>query len=270
MAFQNPRDTDMSDADSPFQPIDAARLSDAVVAQIEALILQGVLRPGERLPGERELAERMGVSRPSLREALAAMQADGLLVTRPGAGVFVADVLGSAFSPALVRLIARHPQAADDYLTFRKDLEGLAAERAAMAAGETDLAVLDRIVQAMRHAHASPDPQIEAALDADFHMAIVESSHNLIALHLMRAMQDLLRQGMLFNRPRIFASPELRDRLLDQHIAINDALQARDGPRARAVLEDHLDLVARTLTAQRRADDHAAVARLRLQNRRAP
>ena len=63
---------------------------------------------------------------------------------------------------------------------------------------------------------------------------------------------------------------ELRDRLLDQHIAINDALQARDGPRARAVLEDHLDLVARTLTAQRRADDHAAVARLRLQNRRAP
>ena len=109
----------MSDPDSPFQPIDAARLSDAVVAQIEALILQGVLRPGERLPGERDLADRMGVSRPSLREALAAMQADGLLVTRPGAGVFVADVLGSAFSPALVRLIARHPQAADDYLAFR-------------------------------------------------------------------------------------------------------------------------------------------------------
>ena len=252
---------------SPFRPIDAARLSDAVVAQIEALIVQGILRPGERLPGERELAERMGVSRPSLREALARMQADGLLVTRPGSGVSVADVLGSAFSPALVQLMARHPRAADDYLTFRKDLEGLAAERAATAAGETDLAVLDRIVQAMRHAHASPDPQAEAALDADFHMAIVEASHNLIALHMMRAMQDLLRQGMLFNRPRIFASPELRDRLLDQHIGINDALQSRDGPRARAALEEHLDLVARTLSIQRRADDDAATARLRLSNR---
>ncbi|MCG6111001.1 MAG: FadR family transcriptional regulator [Paracoccus sp.] len=257
----------MTDPDSPFHPIDAARLSDAVVAQLEALILQGVLRPGERLPGERDLAERMGVSRPSLREALAAMQADGLLVARPGSGVFVADVLGSAFSPALVRLIARHPQAADDYLTFRKDLEGLAAERAAIAAGDTDLEVLDRIVQAMHHAHATPDPQAEAALDADFHMAIVEASHNLIALHMMRAMQDLLRQGMLFNRPRIFASPDLRDRILDQHIAINDALQMRDGPQARAALEEHLDLVAQTLSAQRRADDHAAVARLRLHNR---
>ncbi|QBX34688.1 FadR family transcriptional regulator [Paracoccus liaowanqingii] len=256
--------------DTPFQPIDPTRLSDAVVAQIEALILQGVLRPGERLPGERELAGRMGVSRPSLREALAAMQADGLLITRPGDGVFVAQVLGSAFSPALVRLISRHPQAADDYLTFRKDLEGLAAERAAVAAGETDLQVLDRIVQSMRHAHVSPDPQIEAALDADFHMAIVEASHNLMALHMMRAMQDLLRQGMLFNRPRIFASPDLRDRILDQHIAINDALQLRDGPASRAALEDHLDLVARTLIAQRRADDHAAVARLRLRNRADP
>lgn len=257
----------MTDPDSPFHPIDAARLSDAVVAQLEALILQGVLRPGERLPGERDLAERMGVSRPSLREALAAMQTDGLLVARAGSGVFVADVLGSAFSPALVQLIARHPQAADDYLTFRKDLEGLAAERAAIAAGDTDLEVLDRIVQAMHHAHATPDPQAEAALDADFHMAIVEASHNLIALHMMRAMQDLLRQGMLFNRPRIFASPDLRDRILDQHIAINDALQMRDGPQARAALEAHLDLVAQTLSAQRRADDHAAVARLRLHNR---
>ncbi|RJL01831.1 FadR family transcriptional regulator [Paracoccus aestuarii] len=260
----------MPPADNPFQPIDAARLSDAVVAQIELLILQGVLRPGERLPGERDLAERLAVSRPSLREALAAMQADGLLVARPGSGVFVADVLGSAFSPALVRLIARHPQATDDYLAFRKDLEGLAAERAATAAGRPNLEVLDRIIQAMRHAHASPDPQAEAALDADFHMAIVEASHNLIALHMMRAMQDLLRQGMLFNRPRIFAAPELRDRLLDQHIAINDALQSRDGPAARAALEDHLDLVARTLSAQRRADDHDAVAALRLRNRPGP
>ncbi|WP_265499823.1 FadR/GntR family transcriptional regulator [Paracoccus beibuensis] len=254
----------------PFEKIEAARLSDAVIRQIETLILQGVLRPGERLPGERELADRMGVSRPSLREALAAMQADGLLVTRAGAGVFVAEVLGSAFSPALVRLIARHPQAADDFLTFRKDLEGLAAERAAQAAGPTDLEVLDRIVQAMVQATGQADPEAEAALDADFHMAIVEASHNLIALHMMRAMQDLLRQGMLFNRARIFANADLRHRILDQHRAINDALQARDGQRARAALEDHLDLVASSLALQRRTDDQATVAGLRLRNRAEP
>lgn len=251
----------------PFEKIDSPRLSDAVARQIETLILQGVLRPGERLPGERELAERMGVSRPSLREALAAMQADGLLIPRKGAGVFVAEVLGSAFPPALVRLIARHPQAADDYLTFRKDLEGLAAERAAQAAGPADLEVLDRITHAMVQAHAQPDAQTEAALDADFHMAIVEASHNLIALHMMRVMQDLLRQGMLFNRARIFSNTDLRDRILDQHKAINAALQARDGAGARAALEDHLDLVARSLMLQRREDEDAAVAGLRLRHR---
>lgn len=251
----------------PFQPIDADRLAQAVIRQIETLILEGVLRPGERLPAERDLAARMGVSRPSLREALAAMQKDGLLVTRAGSGVYVAEVLGSAFSKPLVRLMARHRRAAEDYLQLRKDMEGLAAERAADVATEADLAVLDRILAAMRAAHAEADPETEAALDADFHMAIVEASHNVIALHMMRAMQDLLRQGMLFNRPRIFARPELRGLILEQHAAINAAMQARDGRGARAALEAHLDCVAEALAGQRRADEKDAVAQRRLRNR---
>lgn len=251
----------------PFTKIDAAKLSGAIIRQLETLILQGILRPGERLPGERDLADRMSVSRPSLREALAAMQNDGLLIARPGSGVFVAEVLGGAFSPALVRLIGRHPQAATDYLTFRKDLEGLAAERAATAAGDTDLAVLDRITTDMRAAYDRADAPAEAGLDADFHMAIVEASHNIVALHMMWAMQDLLRQGMLFNRTRIFENTNLREQLLFQHVAINDALQARDGTAARAALEDHLDCVARSLADQRRVDDQEAVAKLRLQHR---
>ncbi len=84
----------------PFQKIESEKLSMAVVRQIEGLILQGVLRPGERLPAERELSERLGVSRPSLREAIAELQEAGLLAARAGAGIYVADVLGSAFSPA--------------------------------------------------------------------------------------------------------------------------------------------------------------------------
>jgi GntR family transcriptional repressor for pyruvate dehydrogenase complex len=251
----------------PFSKIDAAKISGAITRQLETLILQGILQPGEQLPGERDLAERMGVSRPSLREALSAMQNDGLLVTRPGSGVFVAEVLGGAFSPALVRLIGRHPQAAVDYLTFRKDLEGLAAERAATAAGDTDLAVLDRIIADMRTTHDRADPEAEATLDADFHMAIVEASHNIIALHMMRAMQDLLRQGMLFNRAQVFETPKPRDQLLAQHIAINAAIQVRDGQAARRALEDHLDCVAIALADQRRIEGQEALAKLRLQHR---
>lgn len=249
-----------------FQKIEAEKLSDAVIRQIEGLILQGVLRPSERLPSERDMAETMGVSRPSLREALARLQADGLLVARPGSGIYVAEVLGSAFSPALVRLIARHPHATADYLAFRKDLEGLAAERAARIAGDADLRVIDASFQRMKAAHDDDDPEAEAALDAAFHMAIVEAGHNVIALHMMRSMQELLQLGVFKNRIRIFTRSEIRDQLLAQHGAINTALQERDGPAARQAIETHLDFVADQLIRQQLADEQAELARLRLRH----
>ncbi len=251
----------------PFQKIAAEKLSQAAVRQIEQLILQGVLRPGDRLPAERDLAETMGVSRPSLREALSEMQQGGLLIARPGSGVYVADVLGSAFSPALVRLISEHSQAADDYLAFRRDLEGIAAQRAALVAGDGDLAVIDQGYQRMVEAHKKTSPQQDAELDAAFHMSIVEAGHNVVALHMMRSMQDLLRQGMLLNRARIFTLPQTRDTLLQQHGAINAALQARDGDEARRRVEAHLDFVADRLKAQRQSDEHDALARRRLDRR---
>ncbi|MGA1612505.1 MAG: FadR/GntR family transcriptional regulator, partial [Lutimaribacter sp.] len=82
----------------PFTPVQPEKLSTAVTRQIEKLILRGILRPGERLPSERELSERLGVSRPSLRDAVAELQEKGLLTTKAGAGIYVANVLGSAFS----------------------------------------------------------------------------------------------------------------------------------------------------------------------------
>ncbi|MDO5704119.1 MAG: FadR/GntR family transcriptional regulator [Paracoccus sp. (in: a-proteobacteria)] len=247
----------------PFQKIEAEKLSQAVQRQIESLILQGILRPGERLPSERDLSDSLGVSRPSLREAISALQGSGLLTSRPGAGIYVANVLGSAFSPALVRLIARHDRAAADYLDFRKDIEGLAAERAARHASDADLAVIAATLAQMETAR---DPQTESALDVQFHMAIVEASHNIIALHMMRSMYDLLREGVFYNRARIFDHAETRASLLDQHRAINAALQDRDGARARAAIIVHLDFVAARLADQARTDANADIARLRLRH----
>lgn len=251
----------------PFQKIDSEKLSQAVIRQIESLILQGVLRPAERLPAERDMAAMMGVSRPSLRDALARMQDEGLLVARPGSGIYVADVLGSAFSPALVRLIARHPQAVNDYLSFRKDLEGLAAERAAISATDSDLAVINETLRQMQALHPENDPQAESALDVAFHMAIIEASHNVIALHMMRSMYDLLRAGVFYNRTRLFQPGEARIRLLSQHEAINAALQGRDGPGARQRIHEHLDFVADMLQAARKAEEQDDLARLRLRRR---
>lgn len=248
----------------PFRPVTPEKLSSAVVRQIEMLILRGILRPGERLPSERELAERLGVSRPSLRDAVGVLQETGLLSSKPGAGIYVADVLGSAFSPALTQLFARHDDAVFDYLSFRRDMEGLAASRAARLASDTDLKVVQTIFDKMKAAHPARNTEVEGQLDAQFHMAIVEASHNVIMLHMMRSMYELLREGVFYNRQIMFKQRTTRGALLDQHRAINDALQARDPEAARQAVESHLDFVERSLRDQQKAERNEAIARQRL------
>ncbi|QBX99864.1 FCD domain-containing protein [Rhodophyticola sp. CCM32] len=253
----------------PFQRIEAEKLSQSVVRQIEQLILRGILRPGERLPSERELSERLGVSRPSLREAIAELQARGLLATRASAGIYVADVLGSAFSEALIRLFAAHDEAVFDYVSFRRDLEGLAAARAATHGSDTDLKVIDTLFHKMEAAHSKRNPSDEANLDAEFHLAIIEASHNVIMLHMMRSMFDLLREGVFYNRQVMFKQRTTRDLLLDHHRAINDAIQARDPKAARDAIITHLDYVEDDLKNQQRAERNEDIARLRYQHERA-
>ena len=250
----------------PFQKVQTEKLSTSVVRQIEQLILRGILRPGERLPPERELAERMNVSRPSLRDAISTLQDSGLLTARPGAGIFVADVLGSAFAPALTELFARHDEAVFDYLSFRRDLEGLAAERAARLASDTDLAVVNAVFEKMVAAHPKRNSDEEARLDAQFHMAITEASHNVVMLHMMRSMYQLLREGVFYNRSVMFKQRVTRSDLLEQHRAINSALQARDPDAARTAVTAHLDYVEQSLFDHQKSERHEAIAQQRFEH----
>ena len=250
----------------PFEPIRPEKISQTVVRQIEQLILRGILKPGERLPSERELSERLSVSRPSLREALAELQDSGLLASRAGSGVFVGDVLGSAFSETLVRLFSSHDEAVFDYIDFRRDMEGLAAHRAATVGSDTDLSITDAIFMKMEAAHAKRNPAEEAALDADFHLSIIEASHNVIMLHMMRSMYQLLQEGVFYNRQVMFKQRTTRDMLLDQHRAINDALQARDAEGARTAVEQHLGFVEDALVNHKKAERHETIAKKRFQH----
>ncbi|MBY4891485.1 GntR family transcriptional regulator [Jannaschia sp. EhC01] len=252
----------------PFQRIEAEKLSRSVVKQIEQLILRGILRPGERLPSERELSERLSVSRPSLREAVAELQERGLLATRAGAGIYVADVIGSAFSPALIDLLSAHEEAVFDYISFRQDLESIAAERAAIHGSDTDLKVIDTIFRKMEVAHRKRNPTDEAELDAEFHLAIIEASHNVILLHMMRASFNLLRQGVFFNRQQMFKNRTTRDILLDQHRAINAGIQERDAEAAKAAVIQHLDYVKEEMNALKASERNEEIARLRYAHER--
>jgi len=115
-------------------------------------------------------------------------------------------------------------------------------------------------------AHTKRDAANEALLDADFHLSIIEASHNVIMLHMMRSMYDLLREGVFYNRQVMFRQRNTRDTLLDQHSAINDAIQARDSLAARRAVEAHLDFVEEALREQKKAKQHEAIALQRFEH----
>lgn len=106
-----------------YSKIRQPKLSDAIEQQLEYLILEGTLRPGEKLLPERELAKQFDVSRPSLREAIQRLEAKGLLLRRQGGGTFVQANLWQSFSDPLAELLAAHPESQYDLLETRHALE---------------------------------------------------------------------------------------------------------------------------------------------------
>ena len=115
------------------------RISDAIASTLEQRILEGSLRPGDRLPPERELATELGVSRPSLREAIQKLASKGMVRSRQGGGTYITGALEASFFDPWQAMMGKHPQLREDLLEFRRMLEGQAAELAAQRATEADL-----------------------------------------------------------------------------------------------------------------------------------
>ena len=250
-----------------FARIDHGRTADEVVRQIEVFILEGILRAGDRLPGERDLARRLDVSRPILREALKELETRGLIATRHGGGTFVADVTGQVFTRPVMALIARHQKATLDYLEYRREIEAVAAEMAARRATEADKALLSGIVGRMKVAHEKADFAEEAEIDVELHNAVGECAHNIILLHTLHSCYRLLSEGVFYNRAMIFNLPGARDRLLAPHTAIAGAVITGDPAAARAAAQAHIDFVTAAMQDAQRSGDWERVSQLRLQQR---
>jgi len=250
-----------------FARIEHSRTADEVVHQIEVLVLEGILRVGDRLPGERELAKQFNVSRPILREALKVLESRGLLNTQHGGGTFVADVIGQVFTRPVMELIGRHQKATLDYLEYRREVEGITVEFATRRATEADKALLTRIIGAMKAAHTKDDFEEEATIDVEFHSAIGECAHNIILLHTLRSCYRLLAEGVFYNRAMVYNLPGAREKLLEQHVAIYDAVMAGNPDAGRRAAQAHIDFVARAMMDAERSGDWERVSRLRLQQR---
>ncbi|PSJ57563.1 FCD domain-containing protein [Kumtagia ephedrae] len=250
-----------------FSRIEHSRTADEVVQQVETLILEGVLRPGDRLPGERELARQFDVSRPILRDALKAVEGRGLITTRHGGGTHVADVVGQVFARPVAELIVSHAKAKADYLEYRREMEGMAAEYAARRVTDDDRALLRRIIERMEDAHRRGDFAEEAEIDVEFHNAIGECAHNIVLLHTLRSCYRLLSDGVFQNRLIVFTLADAREKLLAQHRAIHAAVTGGDPAAARKAAMDHISFVELAMAEAERSGDWQRVSKLRLRQR---
>lgn len=238
------------------------RVAEAVAAHIEKMILQGVLRPGEKLAAERDLAEKLEVSRPSLRDALGKLEERGLIrIGRDGARV--ARFLEPLSAP-LFELFADKPRVNADYFVYRRMIEAEAARLAASRATDLDRKVIEGIVAHMKEAHELEDPARETDLDAELHLAIYEAAHNVVMLHVMRVLSEMLRNDVFYNRDQLYRRDGARDKLLAQHLAIADAVLAGDAARAGRAAEDHIRFTFETVEEIRRDAERLATSLRRL------
>ena len=232
----------------PVEPPARIKLSNSIISQIEKLIIEGALKPGNELPPERVFAELLGVSRPSLREALLKLEARGLVSTRRGGGYAVADVTAPTLTDPLVHLLQQHPPAAYDILELRHGLEEIAAYLAAKRATDADRKELTRRYDALVKADKGKGDALKGAdADLEFHMVVADASHNVALMHVMRGLMNLIRTSSLRFRERIFSLQGGRNVLNNQHRAIYQAVMKGDAQSARAAVHLHLSFIETTL-----------------------
>lgn len=252
-----------------FETINPSKVSDAIVSQIEQLILDGVLKPGERLSPERELAQELNVSRPSLREAITTLKSRGLLRGARGGRHHVVDVVAPAFTDPLVELLKNHPKASFDVLELRHALEEVAAYFAALRATDADREILQCRFAALEEAQKSQrDPHRDAIVDASFHLAIADASHNVALIHVMRGLFNLLLSHICRSLERLYTRESSYAMVHSHHQAILKAVLERNPEAARQAAHIHLAFVETTLRDMDEETARQQRSQLRLQNLR--
>ena len=227
--------------------MDTPRVSDIVVEKIERSILEGTLKPGQRLPAERKFAEQMGVSRPSLREALQKLSARGMLVARRGGGTTVTKSLNPALEDPLLELISNSPDSHADVLELRHAIESLSAYYAASRRTESDIEHIRTCYKRLIISHSRQDAALEAKADANFHLAIAEASHNVVLVHVMRSLFSLLRKSIRYNLENVYKQSGRFEHVRDQHYHLMTAIINGEPDDARSASDRHIDYIERVL-----------------------
>lgn len=223
-------------------------VSDRVVDRILARIASGEWGLGHRLPGERQLAEEMGVSRVSVRAALQGLKTQGFLDAVQGGGTRVIAST-STMEPGLVELVRVNRENLHDLAEIRCNLEMWAARRAALNATDQQIGEMAAILAAAEPGMASAKYKTEH--DLRFHLAVAKASGSGVYMHIVGYIRGILEETVAFHRYELFPTAEDDQTILAQHRAIFDGIHRRDPDAAAAAMEIHLGWVVRAFDEER-------------------
>lgn len=237
----------------PLQTVEPQRLYRQIADQLRALMRQGEFATGARLPAERDLARQLGVSRPSVREALIALEVEGWVEVRTGSGVYV---LQRKAAPAA----APAPAAAEaewgplELIRARRVVEG---ETAALAAAQRKRVHVDAMSRAIEQMRALAAQQV-MPLDGDraFHLAIAQACDNGVLLDTVQGFWDSRRRPIFTRLGGYFETTASWRKAIAEHEAIRDAIAARDAEGARTSMHEHMDRSHQRFSASWRRAQH--------------
>ena len=226
------------------RPDSESLVAERVVDQLRGMIRQGKLKPGDRLPAERELAQRLGVSRASLRHGLRFLAAIGVLNSRHGSGTYIADGPPVLKSESLQVLADLHRFSYDEMFEARRVLECALAELAAVNANDEHIALIaDEIAEMYA---ALDDPQEYLVHDIRFHRAVAAASGN----HILSALINMVTTAMYENRrATVERATDLKESA-ELHRKIYRFIRARKPEEAAAAMNEHLNLAQRAFTSE--------------------
>lgn len=238
------------------------RIYEEVVSQIHELIREGKFKAGDQLPSERELAETFKVSRTSLREALRALETEGLVVSRTGTGTFVADLPIESLVAPLATLLIEEKSALADIFEMRKLIEPHIASMAAERATKRDIERMRRILEKQREEIHRGSTGVEE--DAEFHFSIGRATQNQALEKLVSGLMDILSHS----REESLQTPGRRMASLESHHKILSAIEAHDKEKARQAMLRHIEQVEQSVFSGKKKKPQISIGQTQLEERR--
>lgn len=219
------------------EPIKNEKVYEQVIDQIEDMVADGSLGIGDKLPSERELVERLKVSRTSIREALRALEVIGLIESRQGEGNFIKSDFGDSFFQPLSVMFSLQKSSAEEMLEFRKIMEVETAALSARRINNEELSILSDIISKFQQ---NREEDVNVKLDKEFHYQVAKASRNLFILNMLQSISSLMDSHIKDARSKVLID-EGREELIKQHEAIFKALSIHDPKAAANSMRKHLD-----------------------------